>query len=121
MKNENKNLKFKERRLELASKFMKMGRSLIDEGEETGFDNAHHAGATLILISGLILDDDDMEMFQYICGMFSAKKTLDAMTSSPLSSMMNGSDNMGMLDDLMDKLRGKMGENPDDSDDDSDK
>ena len=127
MSEEKKDLEFKKRRLELASKFMKMGRSLIKEGEETGFENAEHAGGTLILLSGLMLDDDDMSMFQFLCSMFSAKQMFDNMKESPLAGMMMGlgggglggnpNDNMDFLDKMMDKLNRE--NKKDDTDEDS--
>jgi len=124
MENENKNpnMDFKERRLELASKFMKMGRSLIEEGEETGFENARHAGANLVLLSGLMLNDEDMAMFQYVSSMFSSKQILDNMRESPLAGMMmmesmakaGSPDRIDMLDKLMDKMKGRLEEDSDD-------
>ena len=112
MENEKDQAQFQERRLELASKLMKMGRSLIEEGKETGFENASHAGGTLILLSGLMLNDEDMFMFQHTCSMFTSKQILDQMMSSPMGGMglpmmgsMGSNDRLDFIEKMMSKIK----------------
>ena len=119
MENEKDQEQFKERRLELASKLMKMGRSLVEEDNETGFENATHAGSTLILLSGLILNDDDMLLFQHTCSMFTSKQILDQMMSSPFGGMglpMMGSMGQGDRLDFLEKIMNKMKDKEEDGD-----
>ena len=71
MRNEN-------RRLELSGKLMQMGHSLIEEGNSLADYTVTQSGTIMILISSLLLSDEDMFMFSEICSMFSAKKILDA-------------------------------------------
>lgn len=82
--NENKNnLK---RHIELSTKFMQMGQALISEGKESNDYNIIQAGNFFVLISGIVLDEEDIFTFSQLCSMFSAKKYLDEMNSKkPLS------------------------------------
>jgi hypothetical protein len=67
-----------ERRLELSGKILQMGNSLIKEGESSQDYNVTSSGTVMLLISGLLLSDEDMFLFNQFCSMFSAKKILDA-------------------------------------------
>jgi hypothetical protein len=71
MKNEN-------RKLELSGKFLQLGNSLIEEGGELEDYSITQSGTIMMLLSGVILSDEDMFLFSEICSMFSAKKVLDA-------------------------------------------
>jgi hypothetical protein len=66
------------RRLELSSKLLQMGNSLIKEGQVAQDYTVTQSGTIMLLISGLLLSDEDMFLFSEICSMFSAKKILDA-------------------------------------------
>jgi hypothetical protein len=67
-----------ERRLELSTKLLQMGNSLIKEGQSADDYTITQSGTLMLLVSGLILSDEDMFLFSEICSMFSAKKILDA-------------------------------------------
>lgn len=66
------------RRLELSGKLLQMGNSLINEGKSSGDYTVTQSGTIMLLMSGLLLSDEDMFLFSEICSMFSAKKILDA-------------------------------------------
>jgi len=65
------------RRLELSGKLMEMGRALLNEGANEKDYAVSQSGTIMVLISALILSDDDMFIFSELCAMFSAKKILD--------------------------------------------
>jgi CheY-specific phosphatase CheX len=73
----------KERRLEISSKLLQMGHSLVNEGQEVGDKNVAHTGTSLILLAGVMLNDEDTKTFSDIRSMFSAKKVMDAMMGGP--------------------------------------
>ena len=101
----------KERRLEISSKLLQMGQSLVNEGQESGDKSVAYCGTSLILLAGTIIDSKDMQLFSELCSMFSAKKVLEGMMGTPdesINRLKNG--------DLEDLLR-KMSERADDDDD----
>ena len=68
------------RRLDLSAKFMKMGQSLILEGQEKKDISISQIGTILIFMSGLLLgEDDDINKFSDLCSMFSARTILDGL------------------------------------------
>jgi hypothetical protein len=67
-----------ERRLELSGKLLQMGNSLIKEGQSVQDYSVTQSGTIMLLISSLLLSDEDMFLFSEFCSMFSAKKILDA-------------------------------------------
>lgn len=75
---ERKYMQNERRRLELSSKLLQMGNSLIKEGQVAQDYTVTQSGTIMLLISGLLLSDEDMFLFSEICSMFSAKKILDA-------------------------------------------
>lgn len=79
--------KEEKRRLDLSSKFMQMGQSLITEGEKDDNLVIIQIGNLLMFIAGLILSEDDDDIFKFadLCSMFSAKKILDAMQNEQYS------------------------------------
>jgi hypothetical protein len=81
--------KYKNRRLELSSKFMEMGRALLIEGEEKKDYVISQTGAFFILLSSIMGSEEDVLMFSEICSMFSAKKVLENMHKNniPLNGM----------------------------------
>lgn len=70
-----------QRRTELSSKFLQMGQALLIESSETKDFGTKHAAMVLILLSSNLLDEEDIYMFDQVCSMFSAKKTLEAMSN----------------------------------------
>lgn len=71
-----------ERRLELSSKFLEMGQALMKEGKEKEDYSISQSGSFMILIAGIILEENDVFEFANLCSMFSAKKLLDGMEQS---------------------------------------
>jgi hypothetical protein len=66
------------RKLELSTKMLHMGKSLIQEGHTLEDYTISQSGSIMLLVSSLLLSNEDMFMFSEICSMFSAKKILDA-------------------------------------------
>ena len=66
-----------DRKLELSSKFIEMGEALKKEGTKEGGYSISQSGNVMILLSGLVLDDEDFYEFSYLCSLFTSKKTLD--------------------------------------------
>lgn len=98
-----------ERRIEISSKLVKMGKSLIIEGKNSDDFCVLSTGNLLILMSGLIMNAKDMDEFNNLCSMFTAKNILDDMMKSPFGGMMRG----GLMDKLG-KGMGPLGGNMDD-------
>ena len=73
------NNKIKDRHLELSSKLIEMGNALISEGSQNKDYITSQSGTFLILIGGLLFDENDVQLFSQLCGMFSAKKILENM------------------------------------------
>jgi len=69
----------KDRHLELSSKLIDMGRALMVEGQNDKDFHVSQAGASLIAMGGLMLDDRSMFLFSQMCGLFSAKMILETM------------------------------------------
>lgn len=70
------NKKTLNRRLELSKKFLEMGQSLIEEGDDFC---VKQSGSFMIFLAGIVLDADDTYEFGNLCSMFSAKKILAGM------------------------------------------
>ncbi len=73
MKNKKETYK---RHLELSSKIMKMGEALRDEGLSKNDNTIIQTGHFMILISGLVLVEKDLNSFVDICSMFSSRSIL---------------------------------------------
>jgi len=71
-----------ERRLELSSKFLEMGQALMKEGTEKKDYCISQSGSFMILMAGLILEENDVVEFSNLCSMFSAKKILIGLEES---------------------------------------
>lgn len=71
-----------DRHLELSAKFIEMGQALMKEGKESKDYPVSQTGTFLILIGGLLLDEEDITQFGQLCAMFSAKKILDHMDAT---------------------------------------
>lgn len=70
------------RRLDLSSKFIEMGQALMMEGKENKDYAVSQTGTFLILIGGILFDENDVQLFGQLCSMFSAKKVLDNMEAT---------------------------------------
>lgn len=78
------------RNAELGAKFLEMGTALAEEGTKSENNQVKQAGSIMMLLAGLMIDEDDMMMFQLLSSMFTAKKILDTMSDSPLIGMLGG-------------------------------
>lgn len=107
--------KNRDRKLEISTKLLQMGKSLVEEGREIKDDDIQQLGGILVLASGLLHKSDDMMMFNYLCSMFTSKQILDDMMDSPMGAMMRAS-SMSRLDGIEDILN-SMRENPDEDGD----
>jgi hypothetical protein len=100
-----------ERRLELSSKFLEMGQALIKEGKDKKDYSITQSGSFIILIAGLILEENDIYEFSNLCSMFSAKKLLDGMeeSNSDITNFLKNKADSESYDDFIrriNKLRG---------------
>jgi hypothetical protein len=108
-----------ERRLELTTKFMKMGQALMHEGSETGDVTISQLGTMLIFLGGLAFDENDVNKFSELVSMFSAKKlfdNLDENDSSFLREMKSRADS-GTYDDIIRAIEDMREDGFDDNDD----
>lgn len=113
MKNENT----LDRRLEISSKLLEMGQALMKEGDEKKDFCIKQSGSFMVMLSGLILDEDDTYEFGNLCSMFSAKKILFGMenTNSDMSNFLkngitkNSNDIKNSIEDFIKRMRGKKG------------
>jgi len=95
------------RRREVSTKFAKMGKALIMEGKDNDDFCVLSAGNLLILMSGLILNAKDMDEFNNLCGMFTAKNILDDMMKGPMGGMMMAGGLAGKMAGLSDSPFGE--------------
>ena len=70
------------RHLELSAKFIEMGQALMKEGKDKKDYTISQSGTFMILIGGLLFDENDVQQFGQLCSMFSAKKILDNMEAT---------------------------------------
>lgn len=111
-------MKNTDRRLDLSSKFMQMGQSLISEGKKEKDLALAQTGSIFIFISGLMLgDDDDIFKFSDLCSMFSAKKVLDNLQEDGgmLKNLMKDISDSKSYDDFLTKLKELRDRNKDDN------
>jgi hypothetical protein len=65
------------RRSEISLKILEIGRSLMEEGADLDDYTITQSGTMMILLSSVILSEEDTFLFSEVCSMFSAKKVLD--------------------------------------------
>jgi hypothetical protein len=65
------------RRSEISLKILEIGRSLMEEGGDLDDYTITQSGTMMILLSSVILSEEDTFLFSEVCSMFSAKKVLD--------------------------------------------
>lgn len=92
------------RRYDLSAKLLEMGKLLLDEGVQNGQYAVGKTGTFLILLGGVILDDDDVTKFEFLCSMFSAKKLMDNMDNMD-SPFPNFNTNEEGFEDLLSKIK----------------
>jgi hypothetical protein len=101
-----KNNKLFERRLELSSKFLEMGQALIKEGKDKKDYAISQSGSFIILLAGIILEENDVAEFSNLCSMFSAKKLLDGMeeSDSDITNFMKNKADSESYDDFIKRI-----------------
>ena len=72
-------MKNSERRLELTSKFVQMGKALVDEGRSLEDPIIAQLGSMIIFLGGICFDDEDVMKFGDLVSMYSAKKLIESM------------------------------------------
>ena len=110
-----------DRRLDLSSKFMKMGQSLINEGRDNNDLAIAQIGTILIFMSGLLIGgDDDIFKFSDLCSMFSSKKILDSLHEqpNPLQDLFNKRIDDDTYDEFIKKINKLRDKNKDDNEND---
>ena len=106
------------RRLDLSGKFIQMGQALLKEGSENDDYIIERSGSFLIMIAGLIYDEDDVSLFSELCAMFSAKKILDKMDEDGELEEIRSKTKKQTYDDIISKINKIKDENEDIDDDD---
>lgn len=110
-----------DRRLDLSTKFMKMGHSLMNEGRENKDMAIAQLGTIMIFMSGLLIgDDDDIFKFSDLVSMFSSKKILDAMheQDNPIKDLFNQRLDDATYDEFVKRINKLRKKNDDDKNDD---
>jgi hypothetical protein len=104
-------MKNAKRRMDLSSKFVQMGKSLIEEGRTDDDIIISLLGTMVVFIGGVSLVDEDVSKFADLVSMFSAKKMVEAMERedderfvkiSEKANSQNYDDFVSRLNDLMD-------------------
>ena len=124
-------MKNAERRLQLTSKFVQMGKALVEEGRESEDLIIAQLGSMIIFLGGICFDDEDVTKFGDLVSMYSAKKLVESMEENNDPEMMAirrkaESDTyeniLDGIDGLIDDARnGKLGEDFDSDEDDENK
>lgn len=109
-----------DRRLDLSSKFMRMGQSLITEGRDNKDIAIAQIGTILIFMSGLLIgDDDDIFKFSDLCSMFSSQKILDSLNEkNPLAELFNNRIDDDTYDEFVKRINSLRKKKDDKNDDD---
>lgn len=72
-------MKNPERRLQLTSKFVQMGKALVEEGREKEDPIIAQLGSMIIFLGGICFDDEDVMKFGDLVSMYSAKKLVESL------------------------------------------
>jgi hypothetical protein len=72
-------MKNAERRLQLTSKFVQMGKALVEEGRQKDDPIIAQLGSMIIFLGGICFDDEDVMKFGDLVSMYSAKKLVESM------------------------------------------
>lgn len=92
---------------ELMDKIFRMGYALHEEGQDKDDYRITAIGDFMILISGLIHDEDDISLFGELCSMFSAKKILESQMETgdmPLKSEDDLEEMLNMMKQHLDNI-----------------
>ena len=108
----------KKRHHELSAKIFKMGDALIKEGVDKEDYIITNVGNFMVLISGIIHDEDDIYLFSELCSMFSAKKLYETQRlENPMIDMLD-EDVFKIIDKLRAEINQDFDENDEDDEDD---
>lgn len=119
-------MKIDERHDDLSQKIFKMGHALSKEGIDKNDYVITSIGNFMILISGLIYDEKDINLFGELCAMFSAKKVMEAKDSQVFNDLrdMDEDEIIKMYESLRDDIskpnENDLGIDLNDSDDEDD-
>jgi hypothetical protein len=110
-------MKNKDRHLDLSSKFIEMGQTLMLEGKTSKDLMISQAGGAMVLLGSLMFDEKDIQLFSEICSMFSAKKIIENMEreNNDYTNYLNDKSKNETYDDFIKKindLRKKNGHEP---------
>jgi len=72
-------MKNPERRLQLTSKFVQMGKALVEEGNEKHDPIIAQLGNIIIFLGGICFEDEDVIKFSDLVSMYSAKKLVETL------------------------------------------
>jgi hypothetical protein len=123
-------MKNAERRLQLTSKFVQMGKALVEEGRLKDDLIISQLGSMIIFLGGICFDDEDVMKFGDLVSMYSAKKLIESLEenrdpelmairrkaeSDTYENILDGID--GLIDDAK---NGKLDDEDDDFDEDED-
>ena len=81
-------MKNAERRLQLTSKFVQMGKALVEEGKDSDDLIIAQLGSMIIFIGGICFDDEDVVKFGDLVSMYSAKKLIESMEENEDPTLM---------------------------------
>ena len=107
------------RKLDLSAKFLEMGQSLQEEGDENNSVEIAMLGTNLIFLASLALNEQDLYNFSTLVEMFIAKKTLDNLTktNNPIIDLLKNMSERKSYDEIIDDLeRNKEEEEENDED-----
>lgn len=78
------NLEPTERHKQLSLMFLKMGRSLVDEGLKNKDYETASLGNSMIFMASIIFDRNDVKLFSELCSMMSSRKLVKGITNGTL-------------------------------------
>ena len=118
-----------ERRLQLTSKFVQMGKALVEEGKEKNDKIISQLGTMIIFLGGICFDDEDVIKFGELVSMYSAKKLMESLEEDndpELMAIRKKAENdtyeniLSNLDGLIDDAKSGILDDDDNIDDDGD-
>jgi len=118
-----------ERRLQLTSKFVQMGKALVEEGKEKNDKIISQLGTMIIFLGGICFDDEDVIKFGELVSMYSAKKLMESLEEDndpKLMAIRKKAENdtyeniLSNLDGLIDEAKSGILDDDDNIDDDGD-
>tara|TARA_B100000925_G_scaffold142658_2_gene106848 strand:+ start:1684 stop:2046 length:363 start_codon:yes stop_codon:yes gene_type:complete len=96
-------MKINKRHDELSQKIFKMGNALVNEGTKKKDYIITNIGNFMVLVSGLMYEENDIHLFGELCAMFSAKKVLDSQNEDLMDKFENMTE--GEIINMYEKIR----------------